>query len=386
VSIQDDIAARQALIALENRDPARARAAFDTLLRRHKPRIYRLCLGVTGDADLAASLTRAVVRVAWQRLPRLDLDQTHAWSWIAGLAREIALERVRARGDPLLEDGVLFRRAPAAATLQRLSRQEPHPGRSRARGPPGSHPGATWSRARSSADPRGTSPASVTSVPVHHTQIQPSLAGWCAMDDHDSDSLLRTREAIERGTLDPALKAEFEQTIRAHSGRIFRTCLRVVRNEQRAEELTQEALIVALSKLGSFSGRSTLSTWLCGIAKHLALNEVRKKGELLSEDGILEDREDVDALSALRQLSRLEREQVITDSASASLDPQEQEIVYLRYVENLPYDTIESLLALEPDNRPRGALQRIKRKMKKDLQRRLEDLGHGLSFIRTTHV
>lgn len=207
-----------------------------------------------------------------------------------------------------------------------------------------------------------------------------------AKADDAADSVRRTCEAVERGTLDPELLAEFERTIRGHRSKIFSVCYRVVRDAQRAEELTQDTLLVALSKLGSFRGASTLSTWLCGIATNLAFNAVRKKGELLLEDGILGgvEPEDRDTVTALRSLSRQERAHVLKSAAAECLNPREQDILYMRCVENLPYETIDALLGLAPDE-GRVALQRSKRRLKPELLRRASALGHGPSFfLRTT--
>ena len=61
---------------------------------------------------------------------------------------------------------------------------------------------------------------------------------------------------------------------------------------------------------------------------------------------------------------------------------QAQEAVALRYVEHLPVDEITSLLGLTDKSGARGVLQRCKRKLKRELSRRLAELGHGTSFVR----
>ena len=66
------------------------------------------------------------------------------------------------------------------------------------------------------------------------------------------------------------------------------------------------------------------------------------------------------------------------------LDPIEQEVVYLRYSEQMSRSTIAEVLGLSDDNEVRVMLQRCKRRLEKGLRQRLEQLGHGTSFIRTT--
>ena len=55
---------------------------------------------------------------------------------------------------------------------------------------------------------------------------------------------------------------------------------------------------------------------------------------------------------------------------------------FQRYVEHLPVDEITSLLGLTDKSGARGVLQRCKRKLKRELSRRLAELGHGTSFVR----
>ena len=53
-----------------------------------------------------------------------------------------------------------------------------------------------------------------------------------------------------------------------------------------AEELTQETFYQAVRSIDRFDGRCSAGTWLCGIAKHLYIDAVRRRKptELLPED------------------------------------------------------------------------------------------------------
>ncbi|MBQ5311910.1 MAG: sigma-70 family RNA polymerase sigma factor [Oscillospiraceae bacterium] len=44
-----------------------------------------------------------------------------------------------------------------------------------------------------------------------------------------------------------------------------------------AEELTQETFLQAIKNIGKYEGKSSVYTWLCGIAKNLWLNETRRR-------------------------------------------------------------------------------------------------------------
>lgn len=46
---------------------------------------------------------------------------------------------------------------------------------------------------------------------------------------------------------------------------------------QDAEDVTQETFLTALRTIGSFEGRATLQTWVCGIARNLARERLRAR-------------------------------------------------------------------------------------------------------------
>ncbi|MBQ8161702.1 MAG: sigma-70 family RNA polymerase sigma factor [Clostridia bacterium] len=64
---------------------------------------------------------------------------------------------------------------------------------------------------------------------------------------------------------------------REYSGTVKAFLIRISGNAELAEELTQETFYQAIKSINRFDGRSSLSTWLCSIAKHLYLDAVRKQ-------------------------------------------------------------------------------------------------------------
>ena len=175
----------------------------------------------------------------------------------------------------------------------------------------------------------------------------------------------------------PTLAADLDRLFEAHRKRLYSLALRMVRNEARAEEIVQEALLVAYQKLPDYQGQSRFSTWIYGITRNLCLNSNRKRTEFLSEDGVLTTSSpELDALSGLRNQERIE----MLTKASASLSPIEQEAIYLRYVEGLSQPQITKLLKLSGTG-ARGLLQRCRRHLRRELKERLAEVGHGASFF-----
>ena len=191
-------------------------------------------------------------------------------------------------------------------------------------------------------------------------------------------AITRFQEALASGGPgEPEIGAAIEQLFAAEQGRIYALCLRIVGDPEHARELAQDALLTGWRRLPEFTPDARFGTWLWSIAKHLCFNAVRKKSELLSGDGVLDPASE--AADAVRSMRTDERERLLLDAA-AELTPEEQEIVYLRFVEELPYERITELLSL-PGAGARGALQRCRRKLRVALRERLARIGERTSFL-----
>ncbi len=68
----------------------------------------------------------------------------------------------------------------------------------------------------------------------------------------------------------------FEALYRLHVDKVYGLCLRMTGNVSEAEDCTQEAFIIAWSKLSKFRGDSAFSTWLHRIAVNAVLGRIRK--------------------------------------------------------------------------------------------------------------
>src|SRR3984957_3862053 len=85
----------------------------------------------------------------------------------------------------------------------------------------------------------------------------------------------------------------FEQLYRLYSGRVYAICLRMVRIEREAEDLTQEAFLLLFRKIHTFRGEARFSTWLHRLTINLVLMRLRKRRHPeVSLDTILEPGEE----------------------------------------------------------------------------------------------
>ena len=71
--------------------------------------------------------------------------------------------------------------------------------------------------------------------------------------------------------------AAFEQLYRRYSSRVYSLCLRMLKNDSEAEDLTQEAFLLLFRKIHTFRGEARFSTWLHRLTFNLVLMRFRKK-------------------------------------------------------------------------------------------------------------
>ncbi len=72
-------------------------------------------------------------------------------------------------------------------------------------------------------------------------------------------------------------RAAWAECIEQHSPAVYRLVLRLTRNPAEAEDVVQETFLNAFRAIGTFEGRSELSTWLYRIAYNAALGRLRRK-------------------------------------------------------------------------------------------------------------
>ncbi len=97
-------------------------------------------------------------------------------------------------------------------------------------------------------------------------------------------------------------RSEFAKLVEKYSSKIYRLALKILNNEDDAEDVLQETFIKAMKALPKFEGRSSLATWLYRIAVNESLMVIRKKRpglvstdeEMETEDGQMEPMQIVD--------------------------------------------------------------------------------------------
>jgi RNA polymerase sigma-70 factor, ECF subfamily len=155
--------------------------------------------------------------------------------------------------------------------------------------------------------------------------------------------------AAKRGSADA-----IEQLVRLHWDAAHRTAFLIVRDAAAAEDICQEAMLAAVTKLGSFDRRRPLAPWLHRIVVNRALDWLRA-GKRRAE--VLVEAEERAAQEAGEPLSK------DLLSALGALSPDDRAIVVLRHLLDYNASEIATMLGLPAATvrtRLRRALDRLR--------------------------
>ena len=136
----------------------------------------------------------------------------------------------------------------------------------------------------------------------------------------------------------------FGELVNRYSGRIYALALAMVRDAQRAEDVTQEAFIRAYEHLDGFRGASAFGTWLYRIAYNRAAGECRRRAY---------DRIDAESCAVAEESSagRFDEETVVRmRRALERLRPDERVLVALFYEEERSLAEIAQIMNLTLSN------------------------------------
>ena len=154
---------------------------------------------------------------------------------------------------------------------------------------------------------------------------------------------------------------EFEEVYRLYFRDVYRYCLALTRDEQVAEEVTQETFFKALKAIDKFDGKCRLYVWLCQIAKNTYLSMLQKKrtgeelpGELSSGESLEE--------KLLTKESAFEIHQILH-----ALEEPYKEVFSLRTFGELPFRQIGALFG-KTESWARVTYHRARLKIKEELQ------------------
>lgn len=146
---------------------------------------------------------------------------------------------------------------------------------------------------------------------------------------------------------------------------LFNYLLQLTPDYGLAEEILQDTLVAIWKSAKSFEGRSSVSTWLIGIARRQAHNTLRQRKLPLVDEAVLTDLPAADPEPEEFTLASVERDELV--AAFRQLAPMHREILALTFVQELSYQETAQVIGV-----PLGTVKSRLSNAKKALRALLE--------------
>ena len=143
----------------------------------------------------------------------------------------------------------------------------------------------------------------------------------------------------------------FEQLIARHRDKIYARAFMMMRNEDEAVDLSQEAWVKGWQRLVQFQGESSFTTWMTRIVINLCLDQLRKRKRQRAEsiEALEEESGGVERLMPVvlvNPTERMERAElrVKIDEAMSKLSESHRTVLVLHEFEHMEYKNIAKTL------------------------------------------
>jgi RNA polymerase sigma factor (sigma-70 family) len=143
----------------------------------------------------------------------------------------------------------------------------------------------------------------------------------------------------------------FGLLVQKHQRLVFTLALRMLKNQEEAEEAAQDTFVRAYQSLAGFEGKSKFTTWIYRIVYNECLGRLRKSKRhyLLVEEVADLPNQPADLLDGLEILHREERSRLVKKGIDM-LNPAEAAAITLFYNEDLTIKEIAAITATSESN------------------------------------
>jgi RNA polymerase sigma-70 factor (ECF subfamily) len=135
----------------------------------------------------------------------------------------------------------------------------------------------------------------------------------------------------------------FDELVTKYRARIFRLAYCIVKNEDDAWDITQEAFLLSWLSIQRFERRASFYTWLYSVTINVTRNSLRRKG--WRKDVELSDSIPDSGVGPERNCQHSEIREWV-NRALAELSPEQRAVVKLKELEGLQYREIARVLNL----------------------------------------
>lgn len=154
-----------------------------------------------------------------------------------------------------------------------------------------------------------------------------------------------------------------EEIYNEHSNTLYKYLLYLTKNEDIAEDLTQETFAIAVKEINKFKGECKVSVWLCQIAKHLWYKKIKKDKHISFEE--LND--EIEDYARVEDIVFENEQKIEIFKNMQKLDETSREVMYLRMIGNLNFIEIAEILGKTP-NWARVTYYRAKQKIREVIE------------------
>ncbi len=170
-------------------------------------------------------------------------------------------------------------------------------------------------------------------------------------------------------------RTAFEALYDRYERRVFNYAQTFLRQPSIAEEVVIDTMMAVWHGAKGFNRSSRVSTWVLGIARHKALDAVRRSSRSGSEVALESAAELADDASGPADAAEQTIRSQMMRRAISELSVDHQEILRLAFFEELPYEEIAQLLSI-PDNTVKTRVFYAKQQLRRVLEdRELESAG-----------
>nr|WP_283809121.1 RNA polymerase sigma factor [Tumebacillus amylolyticus] len=152
---------------------------------------------------------------------------------------------------------------------------------------------------------------------------------------------------------------------------VYRFLLYYIGNREEAEDLTQETFLKVVANLSKFEARSELKTWIISIARHLALDHLRKRNRSVKLARLL-GRQPVEVQDLPEDLVHKNERSRKLHQAIGSLKDEYRAVVILRGMQELTPGETASVLGWN-QNKVNLVYHRAMKSLHKKLEQTEED-------------
>lgn len=149
--------------------------------------------------------------------------------------------------------------------------------------------------------------------------------------------------------------------------KVFYKCLSFIKDENEANDLTQDILLKAIENLKTFRGTALFSTWLYSITMNHCIEYMKKKN--------LYEKVEIEQAMILPEEDRSKNESLhgFIDNTLKKLSPQEKELLELKYHQGLSIKELQGRFNLS-ESAIKMRLKRTKSKIAKSYNSYLSGL------------